>query len=393
MPASITSTGRFKWAVASLSGVERLGSNVDLSPSIDRLMKVFGRRLAIIPSAECSSLMRYRFDRARRDGITIADNLEKLDALRKKTENGGKNVLGIPFGDDTEALVVSYQALDSSSPLDSFRINFGNHARCLEHHSNDEESSFTTDRGGALFDETIEAAGLPFILKNMEVVKLAERLDGKTGYDTSDIRPMIWTTQKEKDAAAGIFALTKFLPERTIGLHLTAGSYKVFDQVWPASSFHEVADHFLKKNYNILFICGSLFGHIPENMMDDNQRYSHLAALSNKEIHEKFLAELSDRHRAIKGNKPFGLFFGDVLEEAEVIRMCRSFLSIDTGPSHLASTVGTPKVTIAHDWLQKLVWVRTTGQDKSLVARIDGNKVIGPGPVDVIVAMEEVLHR
>lgn len=104
---------------------------------------------------------------------------------------------------------------------------------------------------------------------------------------------------------------TELSIDENVGLVIKA---KRPQNCWPIEYFKEVADYLFKQNYNILLFGG------PEDF------------------------ELAEQ---IKGDRVFN-FCGKLspLETAEMMKDCKLFISNDTGPMHLAYSVGTPVIAI-----------------------------------------------
>jgi hypothetical protein len=222
----------------------------------------------------------------------------------------------------------------------------------------------------------------PFILKGaIAAVEKAMELEGRALPSDFALSPRVWTSSKEVEVAERFFAARGLEPARTIGIHLTAATYDVDLRIWRWESFFELAAHFLANGYQVLLITGALSLPIPTPLESESWRF-----------HQDFLDRF--RFSDLPHREEAALFYGDALAEAEVIRRCAVFLSAETGPAHLASAIGTPKVTIASSDLHQAAWMLTGPNDFGFVTEKDQQRrIVGPTEEEVIGAVETLLQR
>lgn len=372
--------------------VKRLGSLMDFSPAIDRALDHFGRRCVIVASPEAASLYRHRFDTARQNGSTIiVDDLsekysENRDYLLGSFQLAWKDrqIAGFSLYDDPRTLDHSCELFDYLTPPGTIKVgdviqettNFNRREQI-----DIEEVPEIPDgvRRSRPFDHIADAnlCGAPFVLNSALLLeKTIFELDNNDNPSVpipQNERPVIWTTELERSAAAAFFEERGVDASRTIGFHFTAGTYNVFQYIWPRESFMSVAKHFAASGCNILAACGYILA---------TDGFESTASVA---VHQCFLDELG-------GNSH--LFFGDVLVQAEIIRMCAAFISPETDPAHLASAVGTQKVTIAASHDQAFTWMLTGENDFGMVAEFGTDPgTVYPTVKCVINGLEQILSR
>ena len=335
-----------------------LGSCLDLGPALHKAFKAFnaeGTRTIISASRNAAHLFRHRFEEAAAQGTRIIvpgpSYQRSFEEIRTLLAAPGANCLGIPFADNRITSEDSYLGLHKLTPLSGIRIGLTNVANSVKwafkRYTDEDRPDYSFDPGlgirGAYFDHEIEpgfpAVNTPFFLNaNLEAVNLAARLAGleHSIRGGTEKRPMIWTSPKEVEAARRFFDQNSLAPETTIGIHLTASSGDPYKDMLSEDDFFAVSKYFINNGHTVLLVAGNTFG-TPPNSADENY-----------DTHIGFLDRLKSEYSSSRYQNSFRMFYGDVLTQAEIIRLCgRGFLSGETGPAHLASAVGTPKVTIA----------------------------------------------
>jgi ADP-heptose:LPS heptosyltransferase len=222
----------------------------------------------------------------------------------------------------------------------------------------------------------------PYVINSsVGIVQKAVQLDSGGVADGLQPKPHIWTSDREIEDAESFFAMMGLEPARAIGLHLTAGSGNVFHRMWRRESFIEVVKHFLEQHYQVVMMTGSTAFPLPRK--ENNPSW---------EDHLDFFATLKGRFP--EHSDQIALFYGDVLVNAEIIRKCAVFLSGETGPAHLATAVGTPKVTIAATDFQAANWLFTGEGDFGYISQHDKHsRIIGPTVEEVVGGIETILRR
>lgn len=354
--------------------VRRLGSLMDFSPLLHGLAKHFAARLVLASlSSQASSLWRHK--------------IKEVELLGGKggSSKGGR-VLGIPLADDGGTSIEAYDQLVKHTPPQSYRIGIDRAKVSIERYFDEDDfhsPPYLRERPD-YFDRVIQTKGETFprpIILNayLEVLKAALEEDGEgtafASLTEEEKRPLIWTGPEERRIAEEYFYRQKLLPERTIGFHLTAGSYCVYRDIWPRELFLAVARHFIERGYSVLAVTGG-FGNC------------YHGADKSVVLHRAFIEALRASYGSSVFRHAFSLFHGETLAQAEVIRRCAVFLSAETGPAHLASAVGTPKVTIAASQRQADLWMLTGARDFGFVSR---RKESAPRAAAVIEAMEKIL--
>jgi hypothetical protein len=235
-----------------------------------------------------------------------------------------------------------------------------------------------------IFDHMVDPDSMPkpsFMWTGVKMLEEVVRLDmGKDSVTLGDgkLTPVLWTTNQEVEAAARFFMEHNLVPERTVGLHLTASSYDSFKGMLARAEFLGVTRYLIQHGLTVLLITGTL-GEVklPEERGASGR------------VHQQFYEELRS-----EAPGQVELFYGDVLVQAEVMRRCKFFVSPETGPAHVASAVGVPKLTIAVDGFQVDNFLLTGPDDFSfIVPRAQGNPSNLLKLADMIEALEALIHR
>ncbi|MCX5750540.1 MAG: hypothetical protein NT099_02525 [Candidatus Saganbacteria bacterium] len=361
--------------------VKRLGSLMDFSPVLEGMSRFFPGRTVLVPmSRQAEHLWRYKLDDMREKGEALDVRGNRPNIIRELLER--QRVLGIPLTDDygtgaetlSQMLKLTPEAacwVGSKETEDYFR-------KCARDLIPVEVAPILKQ----YLSHVVDATPPTVIHGSVAVIQKALELSGQELPADFRAQPLVWTSDREVETAEGFFQRGGLEAGRTIGMHLASASYDVDRFIWPWRNFAEVADHFLEQNFQILLVTGSFFSGTHPGR--DNYAWQD---------HREFMQELQKKHPSRRENVK--LFYGDVLAEAEVIRRCRTFLSAETGPAHLASAVGTPKVTIAASEDQKFFWLLTGERDFGFVSmrgKQRGHRDIFSPEVDTVIeAMESIL--
>ncbi len=376
--------GQFQRA-AVICPIKRLGSLMDLAPFIDRTIKRFGPRTVLGLSSQAQALYRNRLaDGIRNEGVTVfslENNYPKEQPVKlpEKVEqmlSNGNNLV-MPVSDDADTSKSAGRATRSIpngflAGTDSFCEGLYS----IEHFLS-QEFPF------GFLDLTVETSGedvpCPIFmnghLKLLQAVSELDRSGTPLRITENDRKPVIWTTGNDKQSAEDFFRNNGLVPKNTIAMHLTANTYYVYRNMMSKRSFLKVARHFIGRGFSILLVSGSL-------------RNSELSVYDTSFKTHRLFSE------AI--NSPAcRLFYGDPFVEAELIRSCRLLLSGETGVAHIASAVGTPKVTIAANSFQVGHFLMTGPRDREFIVKesdfFHGKRF--PKSCEVIEAMEEILQN
>lgn len=364
--------------------ITRLGSLMDLAPFINGAINRFGPRTVLGLSRQARMLYRNRLSEASEKqqitAFTLADSYPKRKpAILPQDINRlfcqGTNLV-MPVGDDPET---SKQAGRVAGSIRN-RYIIGTNLFCEGLYSIEE--FFHQEFTFGFLDLKVEADGedVPcplFLNGHLKLLQTAAGIDAQDieAADDPERKPIIWTTDTDKQLAEDFFRKKGISPENTIALHLTANSHHVYRNMMSKNNFLRIARHFISKGFSVLLVAGSIFN-TSLSLYDKNYG-----------THLDFLETLDSP--ACK------MFFGDCLVEAEVIRLCRILLSGETGVAHLASAVGTPKVTIAANYFQDAHFLMTGPSDREFVVRkasfFDTKRF--PKAGEVIEAMENILKN
>lgn len=347
--------------------VRRLGSLVDISPILGT--RLFGpNKLRLEASRQAQSLFRYRIKELSDQGILTSEF------------NPYSNPVGIPLSDAADITAASYLALhrmmrtNNGLFIQDHRIGFIENRKEIERYV-----SRLTDQDGydeysnsahalaavfngrtAVLDRNVNWSDLdsPSYLNGIrEIMKETLMACGASEPEILAVgseMPLIWTSSKEVEEAHDYFKGRGLGQENTVGFHVTAATYNVFDQVWPEESFMQVAQALISQGKQIVLTCGYL---LPHDNSPDNSSFK---------THNDFMAGLISRFPNTKNN--VHMFFGDVLSQAEIIAGCGAFFSMDTGPSHIAYAMRTRKVTLAANKKQARVWMGLRPGDRGFIA-------------------------
>ncbi len=337
------SSGQFDRVVA-VCPVKRLGSLMDLSPFIDRFINRFGNRAILALSREAISLYRHRLYEAVKDqGAAIipvdGDNIGILNQFAR-----GRTA-AFHIADDQATSKRAAREIRAIN--DHFTITTELAKRSLFDVGENGHYEFSLDFGHAVSDP--DSVPCPIFMNSyLDALNIGLSADGQSKIPISDAKPLIWTAENDMAAADTFFEKEMLDPKRTVAVHLTANSYHPFRQILPKRIYFKTLRSLISKGYNPLIICGNLK---TENPMNNK----------NRAVHEAFYRTLNSRAASF--------FYGDCLVQAEVIRRCAALLSPETGVAHLASAVGTPKVTMAADMFQTGYFLLTTEKDREFIAR------------------------
>lgn len=332
-------------------------------------------------SSQAINLWKYKLGQMKEEKIAIMDE-KGLQQTFLRDKMMRTRVLGIPFADDQRRALDAYRILQRYTAETSCRIGPDLIPTVIEdYYSNDEDYSPWGTRNNC-FNHTINTQSpdfpQPHILHSyMQTIQKAVEIDGSALPKDLPAQPLTWTSDKERESVETFFAHHGLQTNQTIGLHLTAGSYDVYKNIWSQTRFVSLSQHFAERGYQILLITGSLADPLPPAERDKGWQ-----------IHQAFLDTLKS-FPSMK--RPPLLFYGTTLEDAEVIRRCAVFISAETGPAHLASAVGTPKVTIAASSFQAKRWMLTSQQDYGFIS--EGNGISAPTVEQMIAATESILSK
>lgn len=305
---------------------------MDLSPTLDRFADHFGGRASFLISEQAASLWRYRLENV----MSCERNAYLSEASRLAPSGldmkGPKALFLLQDDPPTSGYCDDIEAafLERSAPY-GIKVH-----RCYD---------FTHGNAPIPY-KILEPTFMNAYLIALHHMILEDAGSEMTPAQQNGTMPIIWTSEKER-AAAGFFFTSQGLdPLRTVGIHLTAGSHNVYKDIWPKECFEELARKLVSSGLSILLLSGKL---------TPNSK----SAEADLKVHRDFAGLIgSDRCR---------FFSGDTLEQAEIIRKCAVFFSAETGPAHLASATGTPKVTIAYSNSQKQLFMMTTEKDAGFV--------------------------
>jgi len=369
---------------AIICPVKRLGSLMDLSPFIDGAINRFGQRTVLGLSAQAMSLYRNRLSEAEHGQNVSIFRLDK-DYPKKNPANlpvrimeilsHGANLV-IPVSDDHQT---SKQAGRVARSIPNSTIAGTD---CFQEGLYSIEDFLSQEFPFNFLNVRVETDGedVPcplFLNGHLKLLQTVSEIDHSDimQIKDEDRKPLIWTTARDKQLAEDVFRRKGISPENTIAIHLTANSHYAFRSMMSKKNFLAVARHFISKGFSVLLVTGSLFSD-DLSLYDDNYR-----------VHLNFLDALNSP--ACK------LFHGDCLVEAEVIRLCRVLLSGETGVAHIASAVGTPKVTIAATPYQIGHFLMTGPSDREFFVSegtfLKPKKF--PKADEVIGAMEDILQK
>jgi len=356
---------------------------MDLSPFIDGAINRFGQRTVLGLSSQALSLYRNRLPEAKKQGAEIfklaEDHPKKAPVVfpERITEmlKEGANLV-MPVSDDRETSKQAGRIVRSMpnaliTGTDCFQEGLYSIEELLG-----QEFPFNFVNNVVRTDG--EDVPCPIFLNgHLKLLQTASQIDSSGIMQIKDEnrRPLIWTTDRDKQLAEDVFRRNGFFPENTIAFHLTANSHYTYRDMMSKKNFLEVARHFISRGFSILLVTGNIFnGTI--STYDKSYR-----------IHSDFLSTLD--------SPACRLFYGDCLVEAEVIRLCRALLSGETGVAHLASAVGIPKVTIAATSYQTGHFLMTGPCDKEFFVRestfFESKRL--PKASEIITAMEEILQK
>ncbi|MBP2665865.1 MAG: ADP-heptose--LPS heptosyltransferase [Firmicutes bacterium] len=140
---------------------------------------------------------------------------------------------------------------------------------------------------------------------------------------TSDLQPIVVTTQTEKEKAATFLKSVGLLGDRPIcGLHICKG-LAVDEERWPIDRFVDIAAELMRKGYNV-----ALTGTAGEKALTTKVAAQAQARLQTEATIVDLAGTCSLR------------------ETAAVIEHMNVFICPDTGTGHLAAALGVPVVSI-----------------------------------------------
>jgi len=370
--------------VTAICPIKRLGSLMDLSPFIDGAINRFGQRTVLGLSAQALSLYRNRLSEAKEEQnieiFRLAEDYpkktpaafpERITDILKEGEN-----LIMPVSDDRETSKQAGRAVRSMpNALITATDCFQEGLYSIEDFLGQE---FPFDFVNAVVRTDGEDVPCPLFLNgHLKLLQAAFKTDSgnNMNIEESDRKPVIWTAGSDKAKAKDFFNDNGLSSENTIAFHLTANSHYAYRDMMSKKNFLAAARYFISRGFSVLLVTGSI---LTGNISKYDKSYR---------IHSDFLNALD--------SPACRLFYGDCLVEAEVIRLCRMLLSGETGVAHLASAVGTPKITVAATSYQTGHFLMTGPYDKEFFVRestfLESKRL--PKASEIIAAAEDILQK
>ncbi|MCX5751151.1 MAG: hypothetical protein NT099_05750 [Candidatus Saganbacteria bacterium] len=361
------------------NAIAKLGSLMDVAPMLRKMQEHFpGRVVLFRQSAEADRLWRHwlRYMVEKEGAIDLRDPhlYREREAFARSHRMGAAHVADLFTVVEEGYSSLQFLGVDS-------RVVGQQSSNGYLNDPGSEGPDISVERD-PYFNHVINLPALPkpafmrAALKMVEYLVRVDREDPSFSLGDSQICPVLWTTNQEVEAAARFFVEKRLASEKTIGLHLTANTFNSFNGMLARKEFMDLARYLIQHGLTVLLITGTLDGVKPPEERGDKWQ-----------VHQQFYEELRT-----ETPDQVEIFYGDVLVQGEIMRRCKFFVSPETGPAHVASAVGVPKLTIAADGFQVDNFLLTGPEDFRFIApRSSLGRPLKL--LDMVEALETLIHR